>query len=123
MKMNSSELLTHPTSYTNKHGLLNNTGNNSRFDFVILSKLDKDGNLNLLHTKPLSVEILNQVPDSLVLFSEGLNNRIYFTKFTIAIEINVNLSFFFNQTKRIHCTSILLPKMSNMPDLVSTKSL
>ena len=52
------------------------TGNqafiNTRFDFVILSKLDKDGNLNLLHSKPLSVEILNQVPDSVILFSEGL---------------------------------------------------
>lgn len=52
-------------------GVVSGLSGNSRFDFVILSKLDKDGNLNLLHTKPLSVELVNQVPDSLIVFTEG----------------------------------------------------
>lgn len=56
------------------HKVYGSASTNNRFDFVILSKLDKDGNLNLLHTKPLSVEVLNQVPDSVLLFSEGLYN-------------------------------------------------
>lgn len=88
--MNTSDHHSHTTSYSNKPGLLSNSssggsvglvGNgtiaNPRFDFVILSKLDKDGNLNLLHTKPLSVELLNQVPDSVILFTEGQFNLFY----------------------------------------------
>lgn len=81
---------TSTSSYTTtKQGLLSNTPvntttvvgvvsglGNTRFDFVILSKLDKDGNLNLLHTKPLSVEIINQVPDSLIVFTEGLSQSL-----------------------------------------------
>lgn len=50
---------------------------NLRIDFVILSKLDKDGNLNLLHAKPLSVEVLNQIPESALIFSEDKKTPIF----------------------------------------------
>lgn len=58
---------------------------NLRVDFVILSKLDKEGNLNLLHAKPLSVEVLNQVPDSVLMFSEDKKNPLF--KYTISKDV------------------------------------
>ncbi|CAF0716934.1 unnamed protein product [Brachionus calyciflorus] len=58
---------------------------NIRVDFVILSKLDKDGNLNLLHAKPLSVELLNQVPDSVLIFSEDKKNPLF--KYSISKDV------------------------------------
>lgn len=56
-----------------------------KVDFVILSKLDKDGNLNLLHTKPLTVELLNQVPESVITFSEEKKPALY--KYVISKEL------------------------------------
>ena len=44
---------------------------NAKYDLVILSKLDKDGNSSLLHSKPLTVELFHQIPDSMIVFSEG----------------------------------------------------
>lgn len=44
---------------------------NSRFDLVILNKVDKEGNYTLLHQKPLTAEVYNQIPDSLLIFSTG----------------------------------------------------
>lgn len=34
---------------------------NSKYDLVILNKVDSDGNFSLLHTKPLTVELFHQV--------------------------------------------------------------
>ncbi len=53
------------TSETNGRNL------NSRYELVILNKVDTDGNYNLLHAKPLNVELFNQVPDSLLVFTTG----------------------------------------------------
>lgn len=44
---------------------------NAKYDLVILSKLDKDGNLTLLHSKPLTIELFHQIPDSMIIFTEG----------------------------------------------------
>ena len=44
---------------------------NAKYDLVILSKLDKDGNLSLLHSKPLTIELFHQIPDSMIIFTEG----------------------------------------------------
>ena len=88
---NSSSSTTTTTTSYNKPLLSNSSSGgslgNTRFDFVILSKLDKDGNLNLLHTKPLSVEILNQIPDSVILFSEGAILFPHFVTFPRSKEV------------------------------------
>lgn len=44
---------------------------NSRYELVILNKVDSEGNYNLLHAKPLNVELYCQVPDSLLVFTTG----------------------------------------------------
>ncbi len=44
---------------------------NAKYDLVILSKIDKDGTSSLLHSKPLTVELFHQIPDSMIVFSEG----------------------------------------------------
>lgn len=44
---------------------------NAKCEFVILSKIDKDGNFSLLHGKPLTLELFNTIPDITVAFSEG----------------------------------------------------
>lgn len=44
---------------------------NSRFELVILNKVDNEGAYALMHSKPLSVEILNQIPESLLVFYSG----------------------------------------------------
>jgi len=50
---------------------------NSRFDLVILNKVDKEGNYTLLHQKPLTVEVYNQIPDSLLIFSTEKNQILF----------------------------------------------
>lgn len=42
-----------------------------------MNKIDKDGNYTLLHSKPLTVELFNQIPDSLIIFS-GEKHQILF---------------------------------------------
>lgn len=56
-----------------------------KIDFVILSKLDKEGSLNLLHAKPLSLELLNQVPDSALIFSEDKKTGLF--KYAVGKEV------------------------------------
>lgn len=36
----------------------------SKYDLVILNKVDPEGNFSLLHTKPLTVELFHQVRES-----------------------------------------------------------
>lgn len=50
---------------------------NSRFELVILNKVDTEGNYSLLHSKPLNVELYNQVPDSLMVFSSDKNKTLF----------------------------------------------
>ncbi len=47
-----------------------------KYEFVILSKVDKEGSCNLLHTKPLHAEFIHGVPDSILTFSEGTWNQL-----------------------------------------------
>jgi hypothetical protein len=51
---------------------------NNRFDAVILNKVDKDGNLSLLFTRPLTAEIFNQIPDSMIVFTDGRQFKFFF---------------------------------------------
>jgi hypothetical protein len=44
---------------------------NTKFELVILNKVDSEGNYSLLHPKPLNIEIFNQIPDSLLVFYSG----------------------------------------------------
>ena len=55
---------------------------NTRFDLVVLSKIDKDGNISLLYNKPLSLEIYNQIPDSVISFCDEKRNVLF--KYTIS---------------------------------------
>ena len=47
----------------------------SKFDAVLLSKVDKDGNVVPMHNKPLYLDVLSQTngsgSDSLLLFGDG----------------------------------------------------
>lgn len=42
-----------------------------KYDFIILSKVDKDGACNLLHTKPLFADAFYQPNEIVLSFSEG----------------------------------------------------
>lgn len=50
---------------------------NSKFELVILNKIDNDGNYSLMHSKPLNVELYNQLPDSLMILSTEKNQNLY----------------------------------------------
>ncbi len=50
---------------------------NCKFELVILNKVDKDGSYSLLHSKPLTVELFNQIPDSLIIFSGEKHNTLF----------------------------------------------
>jgi hypothetical protein len=52
------------------------------YDNIILNKLDTHGHLSLLHSKPLFVEIFNQVPESMITFSEDKRHKLF--KYAIA---------------------------------------
>jgi hypothetical protein len=55
----------------------------TKYDLVVLSKIDKDGNISLLHNKPLHLELLNQVPESIVSFFSSEEKKTLF-KYTIS---------------------------------------
>jgi hypothetical protein len=55
-----------------------------KYEFVILSKVDKEGSCNLLHTKPLHAEFVYQQPDSILTFSE--DKKIPLFKYLICRE-------------------------------------
>nr|QDG00785.1 histone-arginine methyltransferase CARM1-2 [Brachionus koreanus] len=57
-----------------------------KIDFVILSKLDNEGNLHLVHTKSLSLELLPQMPDSALLFYEDKSNCLF--KYSLCKEVD-----------------------------------
>ena len=52
----------------------------SKFDLVILNKVDKDGNFALLHNKPLTVELVGIASDFVLIFYEG--------KFFLSLSMN-----------------------------------
>ncbi len=52
-----------------------------KYEFVILSKVDKEGSCNLLHTKPLHGEFIYANPDSILTFSEGNSSKTNFYHF------------------------------------------
>jgi len=54
----------------------NNKNLNSRFELVILNKIDNEGNYSLLYSKPLTVELYNQIPDSLMVFLTEKNQTL-----------------------------------------------
>ena len=68
----------------------------TKYDLVVLSKIDKDGNISLVHNKPLHLDLLNQVPDSIISFSEG------FLAFLILFFCNRKLLYSIFQKKRHH---------------------
>lgn len=49
----------------------------SKFELVILNKVDTEGNYTLLHSKPLNVELFNQIPDSLMVFYSEKNQTLF----------------------------------------------
>ena len=49
----------------------------SKYDLVILNKVDPEGNFSLLHTKPLTVELFHQIPDSTIIFSESKRPNLF----------------------------------------------
>lgn len=55
---------------------------NTKYDLVVLSRIDKDGNISLLHNKPLYLDLLNQVPDSTISFYE--DRKVSLFKYTIS---------------------------------------
>ena len=55
---------------------------NAKCEFVILSKIDKDGNFSLLHGKPLTLELFNTIPDITVAFSEDKRHNLF--KYTMS---------------------------------------
>ena len=55
---------------------------NTKYDLVVLSRIDKDGNISLLHNKPLYLDLLNQVPDSTISFYE--DRKVLLFKYTIS---------------------------------------
>lgn len=65
----------------------------SKYEFVILSKLDKEGNLTLLHSKPLTLELFNQIPDSVISFTEGIFKKALINSNKIVSLNQVNLFF------------------------------
>ena len=46
-------------------------------EFVILSKIDREGTCNLLHTKPLHSEFIQQASESILTFSEDRKNVLF----------------------------------------------
>jgi len=49
----------------------------SKYDLVILNKVDTEGNFSLLHTKPLTVELFYQIPESTLVFSESKRPNLF----------------------------------------------
>ncbi len=43
---------------------------NTKFESVILSKIDNSGNIISLHSKSLDLELFHQIPDSIIQFNE-----------------------------------------------------
>jgi hypothetical protein len=64
----------------------------TKYDLVVLSKIDKEGNITLVHNKPLHLDLLNQVPDSIISFSEGFNS--FFLSNLLTSDVKMCLFFF-----------------------------
>lgn len=73
----------------------------SKYDLVILNKVDAEGNFSLLHTKPLTVELFYQVIEifflvfiikfiKCVLQNRYLNLHSYFPNLNVPICLNIH---------------------------------
>jgi len=84
----------------------------TKYDLVVLSKIDKDGNISLVHNKPLHLDLLNQVPDSIISFSEGF--KIILLK-SVYEKLFINVFFLFQKKRHHLCLNILSQKTLNSP--------
>lgn len=96
---------------------------NAKCEFVILSKIDKDGNFSLLHGKPLTMELFNQIPDITISFSEGLL-RSHFTFLLQNIVISIFILIFtpfFPLDKRHNLFKYTMPRDFEFAKFASNK--